>query len=223
MTNFTALRTAMVDRQVRPSDVTKYPVIEALLSVHREAFVPIAEKAVAYAGEHFNLGAGRVILDPRVFAKMLDTLNVGPSDLVLDIGCTTGYSAAVIAHIAEAVVGVEADEHLAHEAEETLAQQSVDNAIIVHAPMHEGAARHGPYDAIMIEGGVGDAIPDAIADQLKDGGRIVAIFMDEASMNGAAGQCRLGLKTGDQIAWRPVFDATAPVVPGFERHVAFAL
>ncbi|MBZ0130296.1 MAG: protein-L-isoaspartate O-methyltransferase [Rhodobacteraceae bacterium] len=217
MTDFAALRTAMVDCQVRPSDVTKYPVIEAMLAVRREAFVPRARREVAYAGGDINLGAGRVVLDPRVFAKMLDTLNVRPDELVLVVGAGLGYEAAVIARMAEAVIALESDETLAADAETNLTDESVDNAVTVTGDLAEGSARHGPYDAIICIGAVED-VPAALLEQLKNGGRIVAIFA-----LGAAGQCRIGTKTAGKVAWRNVFNATAPVLPGFAKAAAFAL
>jgi protein-L-isoaspartate(D-aspartate) O-methyltransferase len=215
MIDFAAAREAMVDCQVRPSDVTRYPVIDAMLTVPREDYVPPSLKAVAYLGEHVPLGAGRVVLDPRVFSKMIDALNVGPADLVLDVGSGLGYSAAVLARMAEAVIALEEEETLAGEAEALLAAQPVDNAMVQTGVLAAGVPKHGPFDAIMIEGAV-EVLPDALSDQLKPGGRIVAIFID-----GRRGQARIGLKSEHGIAWRRLFDATAPVLPGFEKTKAF--
>lgn len=217
MTDFTALRTAMVDCQVRPSDVTKYPVIDAMLNVRREAFVPRARREVAYAGGDVDLGGGRVVLDPRVFAKMLESLNVRPDELVLVVGAGLGYEAAVIARMAEAVIALESDADLAAEAETNLTDEAVDNAAIVTGDLAEGSARHGPYDAIICIGAVAE-MPTPLLDQLKNGGRIVAIFA-----HSAAGQCRIGIKTAGKVAWRNEFNATAPVLPGFARQAEFAL
>ncbi|MEM8789598.1 MAG: protein-L-isoaspartate O-methyltransferase [Pseudomonadota bacterium] len=215
MTDFAAARVTMVDSQVRPSDVTLYPIIDAMLTVPREEFVPHALRAVAYAGEHVPLSAGRVVLDPRVFAKMLDMAEIGRGDLVLDIGCGLGYSAAVISLLAEAVVAVEADAEMVREAVATLTAQNYDSALVVEAPLAEGDTTHGPFDVIMIEGGI-ETLPQAIADQLKDGGRICALFAQ-----GATGRAALGVKTGGRIAWRDVFDATAPVLEGFAKSGGF--
>ena len=181
-------------------------------------FAPLksdALKPVAYLGEHVPLAPGRVVLDPRVFAKMLEAIDVTPRDLVLDVGSGLGYSAAVLARLAEAVVGVEADAALAAEAEATLRAQGVDNAVVEAGPLAAGVPGHGPYDAVVVEGGI-EVLPQAIADQLKPGGRIVAIVM-----NGANGQARLGLKTPQGIDWRRVFDASAPILPGFAAAKAF--
>lgn len=215
MIDYAAAREAMVDRQVRPSDVTRYPIIEAMLAVPREDFVPEPLKPVAYLGEHVPLAPGRVLLDPRVFAKLLDALAVGPRDLVLDVGCGLGYSAAVLARMAEAVVALESDPAMAAEAERLIALHSVDNAVVQAGPLDAGVAAHGPFDAIMIEGAV-EVLPETIAAQLKPGGRVAAIFVD-----GSRGQARLGLQTPAGIAWRRIFDATAPVLPGFAATKAF--
>lgn len=209
MTDFAAAREAMVDSQVRPSDVTRYPIIEAMRTVPRELFVPPALRPVAYLGEHVALAPGRVLLDPRVFAKLLDALDVGPNDLVLDVGCGHGYSSAVIARMAEAVIALEEDAAMAREAETALAALGADNAIVQLGTLAEGVPEHGPYDAILIEGAI-DVLPQALADQLKPGGRIAAIFA-----RGAYGHARLGHRGETGIGWRRVFDAAAPVLPGF--------
>lgn len=215
MIDYAAAREAMVDRQVRPSDVTRYPIIAAMLAVPREEFLPAAMRPVAYLGEHVPLAPGRVLLDPRVFAKLLDALAVGPKDLVLDLGCGLGYSTAVLARMAEAVVALETDAGMAGEAEARLAAHSVDNAVVETGPLADGVAEHGPFDAILVEGAI-EMLPEALADQLKPGGRIAAIVVE-----GTRGQARLGLRVGDSIVWRRIFDATAPVLPGFEATKAF--
>ncbi|RLJ60544.1 protein-L-isoaspartate(D-aspartate) O-methyltransferase [Litoreibacter meonggei] len=210
-------RTMMVDTQVRPSDVTKFPIIDAMLTVRREAFVPESKRNVAYAGGNIDLGGGRVVLEPRTFAKMLDALDIQRSDVVLDIGCGLGYSSAVLAHMADAVVAVEEDEDLARDAEAALAEQGIDNAVVISAPLAKGAAKHGPYDAICIEGAVSQ-IPDEVLGQLKEGGRILAIFGQSK-----LGEARLGRKIGDKVSWTLSFNAGAPVLPGFTSEAVFAL
>jgi protein-L-isoaspartate(D-aspartate) O-methyltransferase len=215
MIDYAVAREIMVDRQVRTADVTLYPIIAAMLEVPREAFLPEPLRPVAYLGEHVPIGPRRVLLDPRVFAKLLDALNVGPTDLVLDVGCGYGYSTAVLARMAEAVVALESDPVMAAEAESLLATHAIDNAVLQTGPLAEGVGEHGQFDAIILEGAV-EVLPEAIAAQLKPGGRIAAIFVE-----GAHGHARLGLGTAAGIAWRRIFDATAPVLPGFEATKAF--
>ncbi|WP_415402318.1 protein-L-isoaspartate O-methyltransferase family protein [Tateyamaria sp. SN3-11] len=217
MTDFAARRTMMVDTQVRPSDVTKFPIIDAMLSVKREDFVPSAQREAAYMGENLELGGGRVLLEPRTLAKILDALSIDQNELVLDVGAALGYSAAVIAHMAEAVVALEEDEDMAREAQDALMSAGIDNVITHVGPLHAGAAEHGPYDVIVVEGGVAQ-VPDALLDQLKDGGRIACLFMD-----GALGEVRIGFKLDGRVSWRRAFNAGAPVIAGFEKHDVFQL
>ena len=216
MTDFATRRRMMVDTQVRPSDVTKFPIIDAMLRIPREAFVPDAEKEAAYAGRNVRLTENRVVLEPRTLAKMLDAVNIDNDDLVLDIGAGYGYSSAVIARIAEAVVAVEEDEAFTSEAQSLLVEHG-DNVVFHEGALAQGAAEHGPYDAIVIEGGVAQ-LSEAITAQLKDGGRIVCLFME-----GALGTVRVGWKIDGAITWRFAFNASAPVLPGFEKQDAFAL
>ena len=215
MTDFSTRRTMMVDTQVRPSDVTKFPIIEAMLSVKREDFVPSVKREAAYMGENLTLGENRVLLEPRTLAKMLDVLDVSQDELVLDIGSALGYSSAVIAHMAQAVVALEEDPDMAHEAQEGLMAAGMDNVITQVGALCEGAAEHGPYDVIVIQGGV-DHVPESIVAQLKEGGRMACVFMD-----GALGEVRVGYKRNDRMNWRRSFNAGAPVLPGFEKHEAF--
>ena len=217
MLDNTANRTMMVDTQVRPSDVTKFPIIDAMLTVRREAFVPEGKRCVAYAGENIDLGGNRVVLEPRTFAKMLDALDIQRGDVVLDIGCGLGYSSAILAHMADAVVAVEEDEELARDAEAALSEQGVDNAVVISGPLAKGSAKHGPYDVICIEGAVSQ-IPDEVLAQLKEGGRILAIFALST-----VGEARLGRKIGDKVSWSLAFNAGAPILPGFNSDAAFAL
>ena len=217
MTDYAARRTMMVDTQVRPADVTKFPIIDAMLSVPREAFVPSALREAAYLGENLDLGEGRLMLDPRTLAKMLDALEIEGDDLVLDIGSAYGYSAAVIARMAEAVVGVEEDAAIVEEAQRTLAEHGADNVIMHQGALCAGAPDHGPYDVITVQGAV-EHLPEAITDQLKEGGRIACLFMQ-----GALGQVRIGYRIDGRLNWRFAFNAGAPVLPGFERHAAFTL
>jgi protein-L-isoaspartate(D-aspartate) O-methyltransferase len=217
MTNYAARRMTMVDTQVRPSDVTKFPIIDAMLSVPREAFVPGELREAAYVSENIDLGGGRVVLEPRTLAKMLDALDIQSDELVLDIGSALGYSAAVIAQMAEAVVAVEEDSAMQSEAQGLLVEHGADNVILHEGPLTDGAAEHGPYDVILLQGAV-EHLPEGLTGQLKDGGRIACLFME-----GPLGAVRVGYKIDGHINWRFAFNAGAPVLPGFERHTAFTL
>lgn len=216
MQDFATRRTMMVDTQVRPNDVTKFPIIAAMLSIPREQFVPSQRREAAYVGENILIAPGRVMLEPRTIAKMLDVLDIVPTDLVLDVGCGLGYSSAVIARMAEAVVALE-EEGLAEQAEAALAAQGCDNVAVVSGKLTDGAAKHGPYDVIIVEGAA-EVVPQTLVDQLKDGGRIACLFMEDA-----LGVVRLGTKDDGIMTWRYAFNATAPILPGFAAEKEFAL
>ncbi len=216
MADYAARRTQMVDTQVRPADVTEYPLIDAMLAVPRERFVPSDRRDTAYMDGNIPLGPeARVVLEPRTFSKMVEVLDIRGDCLVLDVGSALGYGPAVLSHFAEAVVALEEDEDLSTEAQTALSEYGADNVAVVQAALTEGAKQHGPYDVILIEGGV-ETIPDVIFEQLKEGGRIGALFMD-----GAVGTCRVGYKLDGKITWRFAFNATAPVLPGFAKDFAF--
>ena len=217
MTDFAQRRTMMVDTQVRPSDVTKYPIIEAMLAVPREIYLPEASREAAYVGENLAIGAGRVVLEARTLAKMLDALDIQPEERVLDIGCGMGYSAAVIARLAGSVVAVEADEALAVAARRTLAAEGVTTAVVRVAPLAEGAAADGPFDVITVQGAI-ERLPEAVAAQLTEGGRVGALFME-----GALGTCRIGHKIDGVVTWRFAFNASAPVLAGYAARREFVL
>ena len=217
MTDFKARRKIMVDTQIRPSDVTKFPIINAFLSIPREKFVPDGKREAAYIGENFQIGQSRVILDPRTLAKLLEALDVQKDELVLDIGSGLGYSSAVISLIAEVVIAVEDDSGLASEAEEILSEIGSDNVVVQVGKLADGAPEHGPYDVIIFQGGV-EAIPVSILKQLKNGGRLGAIFIEQG-----LGTAKIGFKLNDKINWRYSFNASAPVLPGFFKQKDFAL
>jgi protein-L-isoaspartate(D-aspartate) O-methyltransferase len=217
MSDFAAARTAMVDCQIRPSDVTRFPIIEAMLEVPREAYVPPALRPVAYVGEHVELAPGRVLLDPRVLGKMLDALDIQPDESVLDVGCLHGYSTAVLARIGGRITGLEQDADMAMFAEANLSGNRVENAAVLRGELAQGARSAAPFDAILINGGI-EEFPKALERQLREGGRAAAIFID-----GPSGQARLGTRTAEGMVWRRAFDATAPVLPGFSKARVFQL
>jgi len=207
----------MVDTQIRPSDVTKFPIIDAMLTVPREAFVPDAKREAAYVGENLTIAAGRVMIEPRTLAKMLDALDISPRNIALDIGCGLGYSTAILAKMCEFVVAVEEDAALADGATALLSEHGIDNAVVMTSDLAQGAAKSAPYDIITVQGGV-EVVPDAILAQLREGGRIACIFAE-----GALGIVRIGHKIDGEVNWRFSFNAGAPVLSGFEGEDAFAL
>lgn len=206
----------MVDTQVRPSDVTKFPIIDAMLSIPREEFVPARLREAAYVGENLQIGQGRTLLEPRTFAKMVDALDVQPHHVALDLGCGLGYSTAVLASLCEFVVAVEDDPERAAEAQTLLSNHGIDNAAVMEGALPEGAAKSGPYDIIIVEGAV-EEVPDALLEQLREGGRIGCIFAEAA-----LGVVRIGYKIDGVVNWRFSFNAGAPVLQGFRKAAAFS-
>jgi protein-L-isoaspartate(D-aspartate) O-methyltransferase len=217
VTDYKTRRKIMVDTQIRPSDVTKFPIIDAFLFVPREKFVPDGKREAAYIGENFQIGQSRVILDPRTLAKLLEALDVQKDELVLDIGTGLGYSSAVISLLAEVVIAVEEDSSLASESEEILSEIGADNVVVQVSKLKDGAPEHGPYDVIILQGGV-EEIPTSILKQLKNGGRVGAIFIEEG-----LGTAKIGFKLYDKINWRYSFNAAAPILKGFFKQKDFAL
>jgi protein-L-isoaspartate(D-aspartate) O-methyltransferase len=214
-------RINMVESQVRPSDVTDRRIIRAMLEVPREAFVPRSLQALAYmdeavpAVEQAGGRSGRFLLAPRTFAKLVQLAEIGPDAVVLDVGCATGYSTAVLARLAKAVVAVEVDAALAARASQTLRQLGVGNATVMEGALEKGAASHAPFDAILLNGAV-PGVPEDLLGQLRDGGRLVAVLAD-----GAFGRAQVWRRTGNLFDPRPVFDAGAPPLPGFSRQAEF--
>lgn len=213
MSDFSTRRVMMVDTQVRPSDVTKFPIIAAMLAVPRESFVPAGQMEAAYAGLNLALSPNRVVLEARSLAKLLDFLDIQPGDRVMDLAAGYGYASAVLAEMGCDVVAVEEDAAMAEAGRKAL----VGKARMVTAALTSGAPAEGPYDAIVVQGAV-EQMPAAILAQLKEGGRIGALFMQAA-----LGTARIGLKRNGVVNWRNVFNATAPVLPGFAARRGFVL
>ena len=214
--DFAAARRNMVDSQILPNRVIDQRVIDAMSEVPRENFVGADQAGFAYVDEALALGDGRFIMEPMVIARLLETANLDEDDVVLCIGCGSGYASAVIAGIVNTVVAVESDKGQAQKASDILAELGIDNVAVVDGNLAEGKADQGPYDVIFFDGAVSQ-IPEAISRQLSDGGRLVAIVSPE----GGHGTAELITRHGDAYSNRQVFDAGTPALPGFESEKAF--
>lgn len=215
MTDFAAARRHMVDGQVRTADVTDFRIISAMLDIPRERFMPAAASGLAYLDLDAPVGeGGRRMPKPMVLAKLIHAADIAATDRVLDIGCTTGYGAAVLARIAGDVVALEQDATLADVAKTHLADAS--NASVVTGPLNAGWPAGGPYDVILLEG-ASEISPEPLCRQLKDGGRLVCVLG-----KGPGAKAMIFSRTGDEIGSRHIFDATAAVLPGFVKPVEFA-
>jgi len=202
-------RLAMIAGQIRPNRVSDRRVVDAMRAVPRECFLPKSLRGIAYVDEDLEIVPGRYLMEPMVFARLVVEAEIRPADAVLDVGCATGYSTAVLARLGEAVVGVEEDAELVRRAGETLSAQGVDNAVVVEAPLTLGAPEQGPFDVIVIEGAV-DLIPDALVEQLAEGGRLVCVRRVEGRSHGY-----LLTKSGGATGGRELCDAFTPLLPGF--------
>ena len=205
----------MVDCQIRPSDVTDHRITAALEEVPRERFLPESRRHAAYFDGDIVLEGGEVVLAPRVFAKMLQVVRVAPEDVVLDIGCALGYSSAVLSRLASTVVALESDPAVVDRATEALAAAGVENCAVLAEPLSGGDAANGPYDVIFVNGGA-EHLPPTLPEQLKEGGRLVIVML-----SGAGGECQRITRTGNAFGRARCFDATAPLLPGFERMAEF--
>jgi protein-L-isoaspartate(D-aspartate) O-methyltransferase len=214
--DYAAARRAMVESQIRTNRVTDPRLIAALAEIPRELFVPAKLRSIAYVDEALPLGNGRHLMEPLAFALLAQVAEISPKDVVLDIGCATGYSTAVLAKLGVTVVAVEEAPDFVREANRLLAEIA-DNTAVIEGPLAEGCSRQGPYDAILIEGGV-EEIPDAIVQQLADGGRLVCIV----GSAGGLGKGTLVTRHGTSVSRRTVFDAGTPVLSAFRRRPTFA-
>jgi protein-L-isoaspartate(D-aspartate) O-methyltransferase len=217
MLNFTTARINMVESQIRPNKVTDPRLIEAMESLPREDFVPSTLRSVAYVDRSLKVGeGGRYLLDPMVFARLVQAADPQPSDLVLDIACSSGYSTAVLARLAGTVVAVESDPALVETANAALNALGIDNAVVVEGDPTFGYAQQGPYDVILINGEVG-RIPHALTAQLAPGGRLVAVLTDDQGL----GRATLLMKGPAGLSRRTLFDANVPRLPEFEVETGF--
>lgn len=219
--DFSEQRAKMVDGQVRTTDVTNAALLAAMGSVPREAFVDEKHKVLAYIDEDLEIApatadcAPRFLMEPSPFAKLVQLADVRPGDVVLDIGCGTGYSAAVLSRLASSVIALESDAALAERAVSTLAALGFDNVAVVQGALPQGYAGEAPYDVIFVGGAVGE-IPVALFDQLKEGGRLVAV-----EGLGNAGVARIYPKDNGIVTGRRGFNAAVKPLPGFEKAPAF--
>lgn len=217
MTDYTAARLNMVESQVRPNKVTDLRLISAMMELPRERFVPDAQRGVAYVDEDLPLGGARFLLEPMVLARLIQTARVQPDDVVLEIGAGTGYDAAVLARLARRVVALESDAALMRRATDALASLGIDNVTLVSGPLTDGCAAHAPYDVILF-GGTVEQVPRRIAEQLAEGGRLVAVVAPP----GEPGRATLFTKVAGVLSHRIVFDAGSRLLPGFQLEPGFA-
>ena len=219
MSGFSTARQNMVDCQVRPNDVTDIPIIDAMIEVPREVFVPQNQRALAYLDLDLDVSEGaavkRFLIKPAVMARMLQAAEIKATDTVLVVGCATGYAAAVVAKIAGQVTATESDPSLVAKAGTALAGLGLGTVAVRRAAAADGDSTAAPYDVIVLNGAT-EIIPEGLFRQLKPGGRLVGVFA--ATLPPRA---TIVTHSHDDFGHRALFDAVAPVLPGLERVPAF--
>lgn len=216
MADYAAARVHMVDSQLRTNKVRDGRVLDAFESLPREVFVPESRRGIAYVDEDLLLDKGRYLMEPMVLARLLQVAEIGSGDVALDVGCATGYSSALLAKLAATVVALESDATLVEQANRALSEQGVDNVVVVEGPLSEGYPAQAPYDVILISGAVAE-VPRAIREQLAEGGRLVTVVRGDSG----PGRAMLYQRSGGIVSGRPLFDASTPILPGFEPKRGF--
>ncbi|MBI3452506.1 MAG: protein-L-isoaspartate O-methyltransferase [Rhodospirillales bacterium] len=214
--DYAAARLNMVESQIRPNKVTDTRIVDAMLNLPREKFLPKPLRGIAYVDEDIPLGNGRYLTEPMVLARLLQAAQLRPDDVALEIGTGPGYGAAVLARIVSTVVALESAQGLAASAGRVLGELGIDNAVVVEGPLTEGYPRQAPYDVILLSGAVAK-IPSAIEGQIAEGGRLVAVVAPP----GEPGRAILIVRIGGVLSRRIIFDAGAPLLPGFAAEPGF--
>ena len=216
MVDFTQARQNMVDSQLRTNKIVNDQLINAFLSVPRECFVEKGKESIAYIDKDVSVGLGRYLIAPMVLAQLMQSLKAQPHEVALDVGCATGYSSAILAHLVMTVVALENENELALTANDNFTNLAIDNAVVVEGELNEGYATQGPYDVIYVGGSI-SAIPPCLIDQLSEGGRLGAII----EQSYGTGKAVLVSKKNGTVSERVLFDATVSLLPGFKAKKGF--
>lgn len=219
MLDFALARHNMVESQIRTNRVTSSPLIAAFEAVPRERFAPEGQRTIAYVDEDLPIGGGRFLMEPMVYARLLQAAELRPTDSVLEIGCATGYGVAVLSPQVASVVGLDSDPGLVERGNQILAELQVENAALLTGEMEAGDARQAPFDVIILAGAV-EMVPQALLEQLAPAGRLLAVVRAQGQPFGAATMFEV---TPGGVDQHVIFDASVPHLPGFRRPSAFVL
>ena len=214
---FENAREMMVNCQIRPNKVTDERVLNAFLSIPREAFIAKHQRSIAYIDEDLMLTNGRCLMEPMVLSRLIQALETRIDDNVLVVGAGSGYGTAIMAQIAGSVIAIETRTQLVDKAQETLANIGIDNAAFIKSRLADGYPEEGPYDRIIIEGGV-EFVPDNLLNQLTPKGRLAAVKRIKGE---AVGVASLWTRAGDSFSCTPLFNAQVPNLDEFIAKTEF--
>lgn len=206
----------MVHNLLRPNQVIRPDIIDALMAIPRERFLPKELQNICYIDSDLPLGDGRFMMCPLSFSKLLQVSNIQDDDIVLDIGCLTGYSTAIIGKLAASVTGIDINPLFLSQATEETSKLEILNTIFHYAELNQGFPKNAPYSLIFIEGEV-DFVPPAILDQLSDHGRLITIVRTHPHQKVA----KIYQKIGQKCASRDLFDLNAKPLHGFQQPKGF--
>lgn len=215
--DYTTARHNMVEGQIRPNKVTDPLVTQAMETIPREIFVPKHLRGIAYTDEDLDLGGGRWLMEPLTLARLLQEAAIEDTDVALDIACGTGYATAILSRMASTVVALESDPDYGARASAAVGELGIDNAAVISGDLTRGCSDQGPFDVILINGGV-EYVPQEILDQLADGGRLVTVVRKPGAPVGLA---TMYTRRGDAFGHRALFDAGVPILPGFSKPPQF--
>ena len=219
MSGFVNARQKMVDGQVRTSDVTDHRIIDAMLAVPREDFVPESKRALAYLDLDLdvseNAAVKRYLLKPQLTAKLLQAATIAANDSILIVGCATGYVAALAARLAAKVTAIETDSAPVARGQAALAAGGIQNVTLKAAELVQGDPQNAPYDVIILNGAT-ETTTEILCGQLKEGGRLVGVFATTRPP-----RALVVTRSHGDFGTRILFDAAAPILPGFARVPAF--
>ncbi|MGC6517957.1 MAG: protein-L-isoaspartate O-methyltransferase family protein [Candidatus Puniceispirillaceae bacterium] len=218
-TSFEIARKAMIDSQIRPNKVIDERVVAAFAQTPREEFVPKSLRDVAYVDEDLALSGGRYMVEAMVMGRLLQALEIETHHNVLLIGAGTGYTAALLSHLSSSVIAIDNRTPAVQKAQELLGQMEIGNVAVLKGKITEGYPSEGPYDAILVEGGV-EVMPDDLLAQLAPNGKLAAIWRESDK---AQGEASLWTKAGEAFVRRSLFNAQVPTLVEFRAKPEFQL
>ena len=215
--SFASARRTMVHCQLRPSKVTDLNVLDAFMRIPREKFLGKQQRALAYVDENLPLSGGRCLMQPMVLARLIQALEMRPLNNVLIVGAGCGYGTAIVAGLVGSVIAIETRANLVEKAQDVLVSVGIDNAAIVKSRLVDGYPNEGPYESILIEGGV-ESVPRNLLQQLTPKGRLAAIYR---KMGHPVGVASLWMRSGKEFCRTPLFDASVPNLDEFNTKAEF--